>query len=113
MHELSITESVLRLTTEEAARHGANHLRLIRLKVGEMTQVEPSSVEFYLDLLARGTLAEGVKLMIERVPLRAACRECGLEFGPSEFNFVCPGCGGGNTDVISGRELYVDSIEVE
>jgi hydrogenase nickel incorporation protein HypA/HybF len=113
MHELSITESVLRLTMAEAEKHGASRISLIRLKVGAMTHVEPASVEFYLEILARGTIADGVRLEIEQVPLRASCRDCGSEFGPAEFNFACPGCGGTQTEFFSGRELYVDSIEVE
>lgn len=113
MHELSITESILRLTLGEAEKHGARRLALIRLKVGEMTHVEPASVEFYLGILTKGTIAEGVRMEVERVPLRASCRDCGAEFGPKEYDFACPACGGVQTDVVSGRELYVDSIEVE
>ncbi|MHB1006106.1 MAG: hydrogenase maturation nickel metallochaperone HypA [Chloroflexota bacterium] len=113
MHELSITESVLRLAMDEATKHGASRVTLIRLKVGEMTQVEPDSVQFYLDVLAKGTIAEGVKLAVDRVPLRARCATCGDEFGVSQFAFACPGCGGTRTEIVSGRELFVDSIEVE
>lgn len=113
MHELSITESVLRLAIDEAEKHGASHIRLIRLKVGEMTHLEPDSVRFYLELMAQGTIAEGVELAVERVPLRAICTDCQSEFAVALFQFACPTCGGGATEIVAGRELYVDSIEVE
>ncbi|MHB1414909.1 MAG: hydrogenase maturation nickel metallochaperone HypA [Chloroflexota bacterium] len=113
MHELSITENILSLAMGEAQKHEAQRIAVIRLKIGEMTQVDPSCVEFYLEVLAKGTIAEGVKLETDLVPLRAACRSCGAEFGVREFAFACPTCGGTDTEIASGREMYIDSIEIE
>ncbi len=113
MHELSLTESMLKTALAEAEKHGAKRLAVIRLKVGEMTQVDPTCVQFYLDILSKGTIAEGVQLAATRVPLRAACRECGEEFGLTPYDFLCPTCGSGQTEITSGRELYIDSIEIE
>lgn len=113
MHELAITENVLEMAIGEAKRHGAKKVALIRLRVGEMTQVDPTCVEFYLGLIAKGTIAEGVKLEAERVPLLARCRACGSEFAVAAYDFACPRCGHKDTEIISGRELYVDSIEIE
>lgn len=113
MHELSITESLLRIALSEAEKHGAKKITTIRIVVGELSQVEPLSVQFYLDVLGKGTIAEGAQLQSRLVPLRAACRACGEQFGVSEFKFACPKCGAGETDVVAGREMYLDSIEVE
>jgi len=113
MHELSITESVLNIALGEAQKHNARRVTLIRLKVGELTQVDPSCVEFYLEVMAKGTIAEGVSLAAERVPLRARCADCDQEFAVVQLAFTCPHCGGTDTRIVSGRELYVDSIEIE
>jgi len=113
MHELSITESLLSVALTEAQKHGATKITTIRIVVGELSQVDPLSVQFYLDVLGKGTIAEGVQLEAERVPLRAACQACGEQFGVAEFKFACPKCGAGETEIVSGREMYVDSIEVE
>lgn len=113
MHELAITENALRIALTEAERHGAQRIAVIRLKVGSMTHVNPESVAFYLELLAKGTPAEGVRLETDYVPLRARCRSCAEEFDVVESRFGCPRCGETRTEVISGRELYVDSIEIE
>ena len=113
MHELAITESALRIALATAQENGARRLTVIRLTVGEMTQLEPACVEFYLGILAQGTLAEGVRVECERVPLRAACRSCGNEYGVEEHNFSCPSCGSTQTEIVSGRELQVASIEIQ
>jgi hydrogenase nickel incorporation protein HypA/HybF len=113
MHELTITESILKIVVSEAEKHRATRVALIRLKVGEMTHVDPSSVEFYLEIMGKGTIAEGARVEADLVPLRAICRHCSDEFAVIESRFTCPSCGSGQTDVVAGRELYVDSIEIE
>lgn len=113
MHELAITESAFRIALTTAQAHGARRLTVIRLILGEMTQVDPACVEFYLAVLAKGTMAEGLRVECERVPLRARCRVCGTEFGPAGLDFSCPRCRSAEVEVLSGRELQVSSIEID
>jgi hydrogenase nickel incorporation protein HypA/HybF len=113
MHELSITESLLKIVVAAAEERRATRITAIRIVVGDLAQVDPESVQFYLDVLAKDTIAAGVRLAVERRPLRANCRACGREFKVEEAHFACPNCGCGDTEIVSGRELYVDSIEVE
>lgn len=113
MHELSITENVLAIVLGEAEKRGARRVQTIRLRIGEMTPVDTGSVEFYLDLMAKGTIAEGVRLETDHVPLRCSCRACGDEFATGDTGFRCPVCGSPEVDILTGRELYVDSIDIE
>ena len=112
MHELSITQNILDLAIEEATKHGATKITKITLKLGKLTQVVPDCVEFYLDLLGKDTIAAGVKLEVDWVPLVVRCQTCATETTLEEYDFICPQCGG-PSDIVSGRELFIDSIEVE
>lgn len=112
MHELAITRNILDIALKEAERHGAERIVTIRLKVGKLTQVVPDCVEFYLESLAKGTIAEGARLEATIVPLTAHCEKCDFTFPVEDFCFVCPRCGRA-ASVASGRELYIDSLEVE
>jgi hydrogenase nickel incorporation protein HypA/HybF len=112
MHELSITESILQIATDEAKRVGATQIKLIRLKVGAMSQVVPDSVQYYLDLLSRGTIAEGVKLEAIPVPVGATCPNCSKSYVVENYDLTCPHCGG-TGKITQGRELSVESLEVE
>ena len=40
------------------------------------------------------------------------CVECGHEFTHDRFHVMCPECGG-FADLIEGKELRIDSIEVD
>lgn len=112
MHELVITQSILDIALNEAEKHSAERIVAIHLKVGALTQVVPECVEFYLGVLAKGTIAEGARLKTTIVPLTARCEKCDLIFPVEGFCFLCPRCGGA-TSVASGRELYIESLEVE
>lgn len=113
MHELSITQSMLNLVLEQAEKAKAKRVGKIRLVIGEMTGVVSECVQFYFDFLSKGTPAEGAALAIKAVPTQAKCRECGKVFELEEFDWTCPNCRGNNIEILSGKELFVESIEVE
>ncbi len=113
MHELSITQSILEIVHRHATDAGALRVTQIRLVVGGLTGFVPDSIQFYFDLLSPGTLAEGAELVIERRPGQIRCRACGLIYEPPDGQlWVCPACHGLGGEVLAGKELYVDSIEV-
>lgn len=112
MHEFAITQGILQIATEEAQRVGASQVKVIHLKVGAMSQVVPSAVQYYLDILAPGTVAEGVQLEAIDVPVGATCVQCGEFFLVENYDLCCPHCGG-TGKITQGRELSVESLEVE
>ncbi|MHB0868544.1 MAG: hydrogenase maturation nickel metallochaperone HypA [Chloroflexota bacterium] len=112
MHELSITQSILQIAIDEAQRTEASQIKVIRLKVGALMDIAPESVQFYLDALTPGTVAEGVRLEVIPVPVGATCTQCGHSFLVEDYDLSCSGCGG-TGKITQGRELLVDSLEVE
>jgi hydrogenase nickel incorporation protein HypA/HybF len=113
MHELAITQSMLNLVLEQAEKAGAKEVGKINLVIGEMTGVVGDCVQFYFDFISRGTIAEGAALAIKTVPTQARCRGCNKNFELKEFDWTCPYCQGNNMEIVAGKELFVESIEVE
>ncbi|MDH7480584.1 MAG: hydrogenase maturation nickel metallochaperone HypA [Armatimonadota bacterium] len=113
MHELGITQNVLSIVLKEATKAGASRVTKVSLKVGEWSTVEPDCLKFYFGILAKGTLAEGAEVAVEQVPVAYACENCGHEYIPLVSAFACPRCSSNKGKLITGRELFVDSIEVE
>ncbi len=112
MHELAITEEILRITVEHAEKAQAERVTDIHLVIGDLSSVVDDSVQFYFDFSSPGTVAEGAELHFRRVPARLRCRQCGQEFEPENRNWHCPNCQALGGDVIQGREFYLESIEV-
>jgi hydrogenase nickel incorporation protein HypA/HybF len=113
MHELSVTEEILKITLEHARRAKADRVLKVHLVVGDLTGFAGESIQFYFDLLSEGTEAEKAALLITRISIRARCQACREEFSPDGMAWACPQCGGSVEEIVSGREFYVESIEVE
>lgn len=109
MHELPVTEEILRIALQHA---GTSRITAIHLVVGELTSFIDDAIQFYFDILSPGTHAEGAQLHFKRVPVRFRCRSCGEEFAPVNHDWHCPGCSALGGDVIAGKEFHVESIEV-
>ncbi len=112
MHEMSITQSLLDVALAEAAKAGAKRITAINVRIGALTGIVEESVAMYLDLLAKDTPAEGVHLVATVVPVTAHCVACDLTFPVDDLAFVCPKCGG-MAQAATGRELFIESLEVE
>ncbi|OGN88751.1 MAG: hydrogenase maturation nickel metallochaperone HypA [Chloroflexi bacterium RBG_13_46_14] len=113
MHELSIVESLLALVLEHAGKAEAEKVVGVNLVVGELSGVVQEAVKFYWDFLTRETIAKDSRIIFRHVPAQLKCRECGEVFLSSEYGYVCPKCRNQKVDIIAGRELFIDSLEVE
>jgi len=113
MHEQSIVESLLAIALENAKKAEAKKILRIYLVVGELSGVVQDAVDFYFGFLSRGTMAEGADIMFRHVPAELRCRNCDTIFMPERMNLQCPKCKEQQVEIVSGRELYIDSMEVE
>ncbi len=114
MHEFGLMQSVMKIALDAAEKRGAKKITKIKLKAGEMEGIIPDSMQFHFEHLRVGTIAEGAELVIEEVPLVVECSSCGEKSRVEPFAFmVCPKCNGFTTQVISGKELTVESVEME
>jgi hydrogenase nickel incorporation protein HypA/HybF len=113
MHEQSIVEALLATVLEKAAEDKASKILRIYIVAGELSGVVEDSVEFYFGLLGKGTIAEGASLFFSCPPTQVRCRNCATVYTPENMKFICPNCQGTKMEVISGRELFIESMEVE
>ncbi len=108
MHELAIAESVVAMVRECADGHPVS---VVRLRVGLLAGVVPDALTFCFELATAGTPLEGALLEIEVQPGQAHCRTCDLDFSLPDAFLLC-GCGSADVELLSGRELMVESVEV-
>ena len=113
MHEMAVTESILKITLDHAGRAHASRVSAITIKLGQLSSLIDDSIRFYWGLIAADTIAEKAELRFERVPAKALCLECNTEFALPKDSFVCPKCGSERFRIVAGDEMTVESIEVE
>lgn len=113
MHELSITEGILKIAVEEGKAHDAKKITGINIKMGVMSDLLPECINYYFDIISRDTIAEGAVLNIEKIPLKISCCECKNVSQIDMRNYKCPVCGSQNVKILHGNEFYIDSLEAD
>jgi hydrogenase nickel incorporation protein HypA/HybF len=116
MHELPITESILKIILKHAGTNGVRKVKTIRLKVGRLSDLEDEWIQRYFDYLSKGTVAEGARLEIERTPIIMQCNACSESYeveAAKMGGLICPACGGKDGTLLSGREYYIKEMEAE
>ncbi len=113
MHEMALTEGIVEIVCEEALKEGVGHVRVVKLSVGVMAPVEPDALRFCFDAASRGTVAEGARLDIVRLPGEGWCLVCRKTVPLEERFGSCPECGTRQVQMTSGDELRVEELEVD
>ena len=113
MHELSITQEILRYSIQEAKRQDADRIRASRLRLGPFSGIVPECIQMYLDLLSEGTIAQGAKIEAVIQPLKIRCRDCDRESEITRSPIACPFCGSLRLKILSGKEFLIESLEVD
>lgn len=97
------------LSTPGASRE---NLRAINIKVGALSSASVEALEFGMKLMLNQEGVEGAEVRIEGVPARVRCN-CGKEYEPASMFEPCPECGGFEREILGGKDVTVESIEVE
>jgi hydrogenase nickel incorporation protein HypA/HybF len=116
MHELPITESILKIVLKHAQMNSVRKVLAIHLQVGKLSDLEDEWIQRYFDYLSKGTLAEGAKLKIERTPIMVQCHGCSTSYEAEMArmdDLVCPACGEKGGTLLSGKEYYIKEMEVQ
>lgn len=115
MHEMALVRNIMEVVVDEAEAANAAEVTAVHVVVGEGRDIVEDLFESLFQFLARGTVAEHARIVIEKTPYRVRCNVCGEEFNLSlkdQFSQVCVGCGAErNYKLVSGNELFISKIE--
>jgi hydrogenase nickel incorporation protein HypA/HybF len=110
MHEMSITQGIIDICEQHAQ---GRRILSVDVEIGELSSVVPDAVEFCFEACSQGTLLEGARINIIRIPGRGHCLECNTDTPLPALFGSCVKCGGYQITVVSGEEMRVKEIEVD
>lgn len=113
MHELSVAQALVEQVDNLVREQQANCATLIRVRIGPLSGVVPELLASAFPLAAAGSVAGQAKLELMKAPIRVRCQTCGEESEASANRLLCGKCGDWHTQVISGDELILESVELE
>lgn len=113
MHELAVTESILKIAERYAQQAKASRVTDLYLVIGALSSIVDDSVQFYWEIMTEESICAGSKLHFQRVPSRLLCLDCSNEYTLESGLEPCPACGSAKVEIIAGDQFYLDSIEIE
>lgn len=113
MHELSICQSLMNQIESIALEKKAQSVTSIVIAMGPLSGVEAQLLKNAYPIASAGTVAEDAELIIETLPIRVKCSQCGSESDATPNKLVCKECGDWRTTLLSGDELILMSVELE
>lgn len=90
-----------------------NHLARVtevRVRIGRFSGVQPEALRFAWEVLRAGTSSSAAVIQIEEIPIRVRCRNCESEYAADPDDLSCPLCQGVNVELLSGREMSLQSV---
>ena len=112
MHELALTEGILKVVSSEQKKGAFTRVLEIELGIGEFSGVIPSCIEEFFPLAAKDTAAEGAKLVMETIPASFTCSDCGYRGAIDRHAACCPNCGSTAIRMTAGREFFIKNLVV-
>jgi hydrogenase nickel incorporation protein HypA/HybF len=114
MHELSIVEALIEQVERELRRAGQKgRVKRLEVQIGRLSGVHCDSFRFAFELLAPGTVTDGAELSIAEPGAVSCCRSCGQRREIVELVLDCPACGSPEISIEEGRDLRLESIEID
>lgn len=92
---------------------GENHLVRVtgvRLRIGRFSGVQPEALRLAWDILRRDTSLAAAELEIEEVPIHLRCSQCESEYAADPDDLSCPLCESLEYELLSGREMDLQSV---
>lgn len=113
MHEVSLVRNMFSTLEEQFSPEELARMTQIDLKVGELSNVEPTLLQNAFEAVCIGDdKYMGVQLDIEWVPVEIYCDDCQTRTRIRNYTFVCT-CGKPSNQVVQGTELLIAGVYFE
>ena len=124
MHELAVAQALVEQVDAVIDQQQAHHdndasssdawrATSIRVRIGPLAGVVPELLASAFPLAAAGSRMQHAELEFTLAPIQVHCQTCGAETEAAMSRLLCGACGDWHTQVISGDELLLESVELE
>lgn len=113
MHELSVAQALVEQIEAIVREQQAEAATAFRLRIGPLAGVVPELLASALPLAAAGSRLEHARIDFVEAPVRVRCQSCGAETEAAMNRLLCGACGDWHTQLISGDELILESVELQ
>jgi hydrogenase nickel incorporation protein HypA/HybF len=112
MHELAVCQALMEQVESIAREQQAHSVVSVHLGIGPLSGVEPRLLEQAFFIARAGSIAAEAALVIESLPVRVSCDQCGQTTDALPARLLCATCGNWRTKLVSGDELQLQHMEL-
>lgn len=112
MHEYFIVQNILKTVEDVLRDYPGKKVTKAVLLIGKFSGVEPDLLKTALDFFKKGSPLEEAEIIIELEDLKIKCLDCGKETVKERWDIICPFCKSFNTQIISGEEMFLKTLEL-
>jgi hydrogenase nickel incorporation protein HypA/HybF len=115
VHEFNFCQTIVDAVLDRIGRTAPTPTRVLKVSVavGALRGLVAENLHSSYALLTKGTPAEGSALSVACIPAHGTCERCGWTGDFSNAAFRCGQCGSTVGRVEGGRQLCLESMEVE
>lgn len=113
MHETVLMQNLLNAVYQAVENRNVVRVNRVILSVGQLSNALPDALSFAFKAMTQEGIMKDAQLVIEQPPAQAKCESCGKEYRVNGFPIVCPLCKSNRFSIISGDEVYIQSIDCE
>lgn len=113
MHELSLAMNIVEICEENAKINKAQRILSVSLEIGKLSGVELDAMETAMQSAIINTILENATIHYNVTVGKAKCSDCNHIFITDDAFTLCPKCNSFKTNIISGKEFLVSSLDIE
>lgn len=113
MHEMALASNLYDQVIRIAQDQGPLTVTKIEVEIGALQLVVPEAFEMAWEAVRADTPLAGAALHITEIKSSARCRHCQRVFEPAMDNYLCPGCGQADAELLAGNDIILKSLVCE
>jgi len=111
MHEYSLAQDMAEVII--SALGGPMTLSTVTVVIGPLSGVSGESLAFCFTEIASARGLGRPELVVRKTRAEMRCTRCGHVWHSDDFSPGCPACGSWDRRIVSGREFFVESVELD
>jgi hydrogenase nickel incorporation protein HypA/HybF len=113
MHEMSAALSIAEIISESVSGKELGNILSVTIDVGLLSNISAESLTFCFDSIKADKPYRSAVLLINKLPVKISCNECGGISTENDYVFRCSICSSDNISVIGGDEFTLNKITIE
>lgn len=112
MHELGITQTLIKLILVECKEHHVESPKVIELELGHLTTYKKDAIMFHYSILKKeNKVLKNSNLNIREITGKIFCNDCKKESNLEDPTMIfCQLCDSSEVEIIQGKEFIIKDI---